>query len=176
MAIVESLGLQCTSSHDERDIYTMSYTKRPYNNKFKLLSFVMKMPKTTKRCWYVPHGCVIYNKMFNKGVLVSSSQCIDWSSHSFSRWIQYCRVEHLINQITWYQMKQMGLNLFLLMIEKISNLFNCEEKWTIFFNGDKATKGKNKNKLQTWNLTKQPPSKIFKNKHLCWLIKCNLVA
>ncbi len=43
------------------------------------------------------------------------------------------------------------------MIEKISNLFNCEEKWTIFFNGHKATKGKNKNKLQTWNLTKQPP-------------------
>jgi hypothetical protein len=43
------------------------------------------------------------------------------------------------------------------MIEKISNLFNCEEKWTIFFNGDKATKGKNKKKLQTWNLTKQPP-------------------
>jgi hypothetical protein len=84
MAIVESLGLQCASSHDERDIYTMSYTKRPYNNKFKLLSFVMKMPKTTKRCWYVPHGCVIYNKMFNKGVLVSSSQLImHWLIESF---------------------------------------------------------------------------------------------
>jgi hypothetical protein len=50
VAIVESLGLQCASSHDEKDIYTMLYTKTPYNNKFKLLSFVMKMPIATKRC------------------------------------------------------------------------------------------------------------------------------
>ncbi len=59
-------------------------------------------------------------------------------------------------------MKQMGLNLFLTMIRKFSNSFNHEKKWTNFFNGYKATKGWNKNKLQTWNLTKQPPQKIFK--------------